>query len=91
MGFIGSAEHIIFNIEPGVLDNSQVFSGGSFWYCLGVGWVMGREGVSDEMVRVINVKALTLVGLRSSCQSLNQLALLFREFLENIMAVWGGR
>ncbi len=36
-GFIGSAEDIIFSTEPGVQDTSQVFSGGKFSYCLGVG------------------------------------------------------
>ncbi len=36
-GFIGSADDLIF------------FSGGKFWYCVGVRWVMGRMGVSDAM------------------------------------------
>ncbi len=33
-GFIGSADD---STEPGVQDNSQVFSGGNFSYCLCVG------------------------------------------------------
>ncbi len=41
-GFIGSANDIIFSTEPGVKDNSQVFSGGNFRDFQGAGWVMGR-------------------------------------------------
>ncbi len=29
-GFIGGADDIMFNTEPGVCDNSQVFCGGNF-------------------------------------------------------------
>ncbi len=41
MGFIGSADEIIFSIEPGVLDNYQVFGCGNCWDCPGVVWVVG--------------------------------------------------
>ncbi len=41
---------------------------------------MGREGVSDEMGGVTNGKVLAFGGVRSSLLSLDQLALLFREF-----------
>ncbi len=58
-GFIGNTDDIIFSTEPGVWDNSQVFGGGDCWYGLGVGWVMGREGVSDETGGVTNGKVLT--------------------------------
>ncbi len=50
---------------------------------------MGREGVSDEMGELSMGRCSLLVGLRSSSQSLDQLALLLRE-LWNIMAVSGG-
>ncbi len=30
-GFIGSIDDIIFSIEPGFLDDSQVFGGGDCW------------------------------------------------------------
>ncbi len=36
----------------------QVFGGGDRWYALDVGWVMGREGISDEMRGVTNGKML---------------------------------
>ncbi len=42
---------------------SQVFGGGTCWYGLGVGWVMGREGVSDEMEGFINGKMLAFGGV----------------------------
>ncbi len=41
---------------------------------------MGGEDVSDEMGGVTNGTVFDLVGLRSSSQSLDQLALMFREF-----------
>ncbi len=44
-------------------DNSQVFSGGNFWNCLGVGWVMGREGVSEKMGGAFNWKVLAFGGV----------------------------
>ncbi len=53
-GFIGSTAAIILSTEPSVYGNAQGFSGGHGWDCLGVGWVMGREGVSDEMGEVTN-------------------------------------
>ncbi len=62
-GFISSAGDLIFNTEPGVWDNSQVFGGGDCWYGLGVGWVMGREGVSDEMGGITSGKVLTFGGV----------------------------
>ncbi len=53
---------------------------------------MGSEGVSDEMGGVTNGKVLAFGGLRSSSQSLDQLALLFREFwkLPWRCPGWGG-
>ncbi len=36
-GFTGSADDIIVNTEAGVKGNFQVFGGGNFWYCPGVG------------------------------------------------------
>ncbi len=80
MGFIGSADDIIFGTEPGVQDKPQVLSGGDCWYGLGVGWVMGRGVVSDEMGELPMRRCSLLVGLRSSSQYLDQLALMFREF-----------
>ncbi len=41
---------------------------------------MGREGVSDEMGRVTNGKVLAFGGVEVQPQSLDQLALLLREF-----------
>ncbi len=41
----------------------QVFGGGDCWFGLGVGWVMGREGVSDEMVGFNNGKVLAFGGV----------------------------
>ncbi len=49
MGFIGSADDIIYSTKPGVEENYQVFGDGNCWYGPGVGRVMGRESVSDEM------------------------------------------
>ncbi len=49
-----------------------MFGDENFWYSLGVGWVMEREGVNDEMVGVTNG--------RSSSQSLDQLALMLMVF-----------
>ncbi len=40
---------------------------------------MGREGVSDKMGGITSWEVLVLGGLRSSSQSLDQLALLLRE------------
>ncbi len=48
----------MFSTEPGAYENSQVFSGGNFWGCLSVGWIMGRERASDEMGGVTNGKLL---------------------------------
>ncbi len=50
---------------------------------------MGRQSVSDEMGGVTNGKVL-LVGLFSSSQSLDQLALTFGEFMR-INGGFGGR
>ncbi len=50
------------------------------WYGLGVGWVMGREGVSDEMGELPSGRCSLLLGLRSSSHTLDKLALMFREF-----------
>ncbi len=61
--FIGSADDMTFNTEPGALENSQAFGGGDCWYGLGVGWVVGREGVSDEMGGVTNGKVLAFGGV----------------------------
>ncbi len=33
--------------------HSQVYSDGNFWDCLGVGWGMGQDGVSDKMWEVL--------------------------------------
>ncbi len=41
---------------------------------------MGREGVSDEMGDLPMGRCSLLVRLKSSSQSLDQLALIFREF-----------
>ncbi len=62
-GFICSADGIIFSTEPEVYDNSQVFSGGNFWDYLGVGWVMGPEGVSDQTGGATNAKVLAFGGV----------------------------
>ncbi len=48
MGFTGSADDNIFSTEPSAQDSFQALSGGNYWGCLGVGWIMGREGVSDK-------------------------------------------
>ncbi len=48
-GFIGSTDGIIFSTEPEVYDNSQALSGENLWDYLGVGWVMGPEGVSAKI------------------------------------------
>ncbi len=45
-----------------------------------VGWVMEREVVSDEMGELPMGRCSRLAGLRSSSQSLDHLALLFKEF-----------
>ncbi len=52
MGFIGSANDIIFSTEPAVQGCSQVFNLGNFWDCLGVGWDMGQEGALTKCVGV---------------------------------------
>ncbi len=79
-GTIGSADDIIFSTEPGVKDNSQGFGVGDCWYSLGVGLVMGREGISDEMGELPMGMYSILVVLGSSFKSLDQLVLMFREF-----------
>ncbi len=43
--------------------NSLVLGAGGFWYGVGVGWVMGREGVSDEMGGVTNGQVLAFDGI----------------------------
>ncbi len=35
------------------------------WYGLGVGWVMGRNGVSDEIRGITNGKVLTFDGIEA--------------------------
>ncbi len=40
-----------------------MFGGGNCWYGLGVGWVMGREGVSDEMEGATSGKVPALGGV----------------------------
>ncbi len=45
--------------QPGV---SQAFNGGNFWDCLGVGRVIGQEGVSDEVGEITNAAKLTFGG-----------------------------
>ncbi len=47
-GFIGSTDGISFSIGPIVQDKSDLYGGGSFWECLGVAWVKGREGVTER-------------------------------------------
>ncbi len=44
----------IISTEPAVLDNSQGLVL-EIWDCLGVGWVMGRESVSDKMGEFTNI------------------------------------
>ncbi len=39
------------------------FGGGDCWYGLGVAWIMGREGVSDEMGGITNGKVLAFGGV----------------------------
>ncbi len=41
-----------------VLKKSQVSSGGNFYDCLGILWVMERKGLSDRMVEVANGEVL---------------------------------
>ncbi len=40
-----------------------MFSGGNFWYCLVVGWVMGRESISNKMGGFTNEKVLAFSGV----------------------------
>ncbi len=54
-------------------------TGGKGRYCLGVGWVMGREGGSDELREVPNGKVLDFGGVEVSSQTLGQLVLTLRE------------
>ncbi len=63
VGFIGSADDIIACTEHCVYDNSQVFGGGNFWDCLGVGWVLRREGVSDKFWELLVGSCSPFVGL----------------------------
>ncbi len=42
--------------------------GGDCWYGLGVGWVMGRERVSNEMGRITNGKVLAFGGVKVQLQ-----------------------
>ncbi len=44
-----------------VKDNSWVFIGGNVWGYLVVWWVMGLEGVNDEMGGVTNGKLLAII------------------------------
>ncbi len=78
--FIGSADDNTFRTEPAYYDNSQVLSRGNFWDCLGVGWVMEREDVSDEMGGVTTGKALVFDGVEVHLYIFDQLALMIREF-----------
>ncbi len=40
----------------------KIIGGGDCWYGLGVEWVLGQEGVSDEIEGVTNGKVLAFGG-----------------------------
>ncbi len=57
---------------------------------LGVGWVRGREGVSDEMGGVTDGKVLPFGGVEVQLPIFGSDSAAVKGVLENIMAVSGG-
>ncbi len=60
------------------------------WYGLGVGWVRGREGVSDEMGGVTDGKVLAFGGVEVQLPIFGPDSAAVKGVLENIMADSGG-
>ncbi len=56
----------------------------------GVGWVMGREDVGDEMKRVTNGKVLVFGGVEVQLPISGPAGADVKGVLENIMAISGG-
>ncbi len=57
---------------------------------MGVGWVMGREGVSDEMGGITNGKVLAFGGVEVQLPISGPAGADVGGVLENIMAISGG-
>ncbi len=57
---------------------------------LGVGWVRGREGVSDEIGGVTDGKVLAFGGIEVQLPIFEPDTAAVKGILENIMAVSGG-
>ncbi len=59
------------------------------WYCLGVAWVMGQEGVSDEMGWVTNGKAHGFGGTEFKLSNVGPTGADVYRVLKNIIPVTG--